>query len=183
MNLLGKVFTVLILLMSVSFLMLAVVVYATHTNWKKLVDNASPGAGEKLGYVQQVREKDALIERLRGEQSRLKNALAREQAARRYALAALQSKLTNVDTALESEQKKAEESLTRATEQAAELKVALNEVDRLAKEVNQLRTDVLSAKKDRDEAFNDIVFLATSHVVQLRDSPFNLLPMFPGQFG
>ena len=56
MTFLGKILTVLILVMSVLFLGLSVAVHATHTNWKKLVSNENPGPGEKKGYVQQLEE-------------------------------------------------------------------------------------------------------------------------------
>ena len=50
MTLLGKIFTGLILVMSVLFLGLAISVYATHVNWRKVVSNPSPAAGEKPGW-------------------------------------------------------------------------------------------------------------------------------------
>ena len=37
MTLVGKIFTVLILIMSVAFMMLAVTVFATHRNWREVV--------------------------------------------------------------------------------------------------------------------------------------------------
>ena len=46
MTLLGKIFTGLIVMMSVLFLGLAISVYATHVNWRKLVSNPNPGPGE-----------------------------------------------------------------------------------------------------------------------------------------
>ncbi len=39
MNLVGKIFTVLILVMSVVFASCVVAVYATHKNWMAVVDN------------------------------------------------------------------------------------------------------------------------------------------------
>ena len=36
MTLVGKIFTVLILIMSVAFMMLAVTIFATHRNWRDL---------------------------------------------------------------------------------------------------------------------------------------------------
>ena len=38
MTLLGKIFTVLILIMSVLFMSFSIMVFATHQNWQKLVD-------------------------------------------------------------------------------------------------------------------------------------------------
>ena len=43
MTLLGKIFTGLIVMMSVLFLGLAISVFATHVNWRKLADNPNPG--------------------------------------------------------------------------------------------------------------------------------------------
>ena len=38
MNWLGKVFVVLILLMSIVFMSLAMMVYATHKNWREVIE-------------------------------------------------------------------------------------------------------------------------------------------------
>ena len=54
MTLLGKIFTVLILIMSVLFMSFSIMVFATHQDWQKLVDNASPVGDEDLGLNQQI---------------------------------------------------------------------------------------------------------------------------------
>ena len=41
MNWLGKVFVVLILIMSLVFMGLAMAVYATHKNWKEIIDGTN----------------------------------------------------------------------------------------------------------------------------------------------
>ena len=51
MTLLGKIFTGLIVMMSVLFLGLAISVYATHVNWRKLVSNPNPaGRGSSSNW-------------------------------------------------------------------------------------------------------------------------------------
>ncbi|MCE9556970.1 MAG: hypothetical protein K8T91_26790, partial [Planctomycetes bacterium] len=62
MNLVGKIFVFLIMLMSVCFSMLAVSVYMTQTNWRELVmlskdDQAKPGnASKPIGLKHQLKE-------------------------------------------------------------------------------------------------------------------------------
>ena len=45
MNLVGKIFTVLIFVMSLVFMSFAVVVYATHRNWKEVVERPEDEVG------------------------------------------------------------------------------------------------------------------------------------------
>ena len=59
MTFLGKIFTVLIMIMSVLFMGLAMVVFATHTNWKKVVDNPQASANAPLGLKQQLQQSTA----------------------------------------------------------------------------------------------------------------------------
>ena len=48
MNLVGKIFIMLIFVMSLFWMGFAVVVYATHTNWKDLVENPQTGLNQRL---------------------------------------------------------------------------------------------------------------------------------------
>ena len=43
MNLIGKIFTVLIFVMSIVFMTMAIMVYATHKNWRDVVHRAQYG--------------------------------------------------------------------------------------------------------------------------------------------
>ena len=83
MNLVGKIFTVLILVMSILFMAFAISVYATHRNWKDL-------ANETKSKVVSL---TALNERLRGEIEQSQNQMSHEKAARRFALGRLESRL------------------------------------------------------------------------------------------
>ena len=76
MTLVGKIFTVLILVMSIAFMMLAVTVFATHRNWRVMV--VGPG-----GLKTQIEQVDATNKRLRAELERMRGQMALEQAARR----------------------------------------------------------------------------------------------------
>ncbi len=82
MTLLGKIFTGLILVMSVLFLGLAISVYATHVNWR---ESNRLAAGESRRRQLQL----DVNQQLKDQQQDLMAAIALEQAARRFALAAL----------------------------------------------------------------------------------------------
>lgn len=101
MTLVGKIFTFLILLMSVAFLMLAVTVFATHRNWRDAVMGGPAGPGLK----KQVEEVSDVNRRLREELERASDRLAIEQASRAYALAALQTRLEQAEEALSARER------------------------------------------------------------------------------
>ena len=99
MTTLGKVFTVLIFIMSILFMGFSVVVFATHRNWKMLVDNTDTAKGP-LGLKQQLQAQAETNKGLRAELDSLTNRLAVEMAARRSALSALETKLADAQQRL-----------------------------------------------------------------------------------
>ena len=50
MNLVGKIFVVLILVMSVLFMAFAMAVYATHRNWREVVVNEQATPDNRWGF-------------------------------------------------------------------------------------------------------------------------------------
>src|SRR5687767_4905979 len=100
MNLLGKIFTVLIFIMSLVFMSFAVAVYATHTNWKELVTNTEASPGKPLGLKRQLEQLTEQKRDLERQIELVKNALAKEKAARTSALAAAEAKLGQLQTQL-----------------------------------------------------------------------------------
>ena len=78
MTLVGKIFTVLVLIMSIAFMMLAVTVFATHRNWRDVVTLPD-------GLKSQIEALSKTNGELRTEISRAKDQIALEQAARRFA--------------------------------------------------------------------------------------------------
>ena len=59
MNLVGKIFVVLILILSVLFMAFAMAVYATHKNWREVVLNEQASAEKPLGLAPQLRNVQA----------------------------------------------------------------------------------------------------------------------------
>lgn len=99
MTLLGKILTVLIFIMSIVFMSLSLMVFATHKNWKNIVSNTTPG--QTAGLVQQLEKKTSEVENLNNQLGRLKDQYASEQVARTYALSALSTKLTQLEQQLQ----------------------------------------------------------------------------------
>lgn len=157
MTLLGKIFTGLIVMMSVLFLGLAISVYATHVNWRTLASSKDQQLKTQLEVNRQLKE----------QQADLQAAIALEQAARRFALAALETKLQLRSQELERVQ--AELAKLTATEgtTATALVSAQSELTNITAEVKALRDEVQAAQKDADAKFAMAVKL-TDEVNQMR---------------
>ncbi|MEO8496575.1 MAG: hypothetical protein ABI614_16025 [Planctomycetota bacterium] len=152
MTLVGKIFTVLILIMSIAFMMIAVTVFQTHRNWRKTA----------LDHKAEIEKLRVTNEQLRVEASRADDKLAIEQAARRFALAALQSRREELSQQLATQtdqltKKQAENDIIDST-----LKQNTMIVENLGKEVIGLREEIRLAQQDRDEKFTNVVLLTDS---------------------
>ena len=164
MTLLGKIFTGLIAVMSVIFLGLAICVYATHVNWRNLVmstDPASPGLQQRLDTQLDVNRQ------LKERQEDLKSAINLEQTARRFALAALETKLTARSQELERVQQELAKLTATEGTTAGALVTAQNELTNITAEVKTLREDVRAAQQDADAKFASMVKL-TDEINQMR---------------
>jgi chromosome segregation ATPase len=142
MNWLGKVFVVLILIMSVLFMGLAMAVYATHKNWKTVADNlntqlqAANAANEQLKNAHNRRVEELAAEIEAAEQQ------VRKLETERVTLADL-----NVQLQTERDQLKQQER-----EQIASV-AATQELNKgLTTEVTGLRQQIRTEQQARDAA-------------------------------
>ncbi len=132
MTLLGKVFMFIILLLSGIFFSLALAINASHTNWR----DAATGPN---GYQAQIKKLGVTIQELKAEIERSQNILAAEQAARRGALASLQTQLSEAQGKLaekEGELLKLGSSLSTLTDT---LKTSTLELSRLTSENDEIK--------------------------------------------
>lgn len=159
MTFIGKIFTVLIFIMSIVFMSMSLMVFATHKNWKLIATNAQPGPGQPLGLKQQKEQREQEIKKLNEEKAKLEELFAAERAARSYAIATLSTKLTQ----LEGQLKQKEQELTSLqgahTEQTTALQTLENNNKALIEEVAQLRDNIKVAQQDRDTQFGEVVRL------------------------
>ena len=159
MNLTGKIFTMLILIMSVLFMAFSVMVFATHRNWKDFADNATPSSGKPLGLKQQLETLQAKKKEADDLVLRLKNDLAQEQAARKHALAALNVRAATAETAANLKQKELDDLSAQHTTVAATAKTAQERLAALEKAAGELRESLRTAQQDRDKSFLAVVSL------------------------
>ena len=151
MTFMGKIFTLMIFGMSVLFMGFAVMVYATHTAWH---ERAAALKKQSDQLTQTVTDLNAELERSRQE-------LAIEQAARRHALAALQTKLAQREEQLQQREAQLQELTATEGQTAAALQVAQSQLAKLTTEVEQLRGEIRTAQQARDVKFNEVARLTT----------------------
>src|SRR5580693_3047219 len=86
MNLVGKIFVVLILIASTVFMTMGLMVYATHRNWYDEVMNKGDG-GKPAGYQVTLQKARDDLRKLNNDVDALKGQLSAEKAAKQQALA------------------------------------------------------------------------------------------------
>lgn len=156
MTLVGKIFTVLIFIMSLVFMSFAVMVFATHQNWRDLVkstDSSKPGLERRLEL------KTAELTAAKAEHERTKQQLALEQASRRQALAALQTRLTTAEATVAQQEKELNDKTAALNLESEANKVAQTRLTQLEGEVATLRKETQLAQLDRDTQFSKVVEL------------------------
>jgi myosin heavy subunit len=146
MNLLGKIFVVLIVVMSLVFMTLALAVYATHKNWKDIVEGPNGLKTQVANLQTELQQKVAAYNTV---ESQLKSETeSRDQQIRK--LEAERVSLVDRNAGIQSEldQLKAE----RRDATAAVAATQINN-QRLADEVTGLRQDIRTNETARDQAF------------------------------
>jgi hypothetical protein len=143
MTLLGKIFTVLIFIMSVAFCILAVVTFATHKNWKEMAE-------ARKTTIEQLEGK---LLAQQAETLRTQAELANEQSARRSALSTLQVKLALLTEDLSKNAEVLREQSSSLTAQTQAAKVAEDSLAAITAEVGKLRNEIRLAQQDRDDIY------------------------------
>jgi len=144
MNLLGKIFTVLILLASVALMVIAMFVYATHRNWKEAYDKVN------TQLSQEQNAKADLEAKYQQQISQLKS----EQTAALQDVAKLETERNVIVSQNQSIQKEVDQLRQDQAQNVAMVKATGENVSRLTSEVTGLRDDVRVAQQDRDEQFH-----------------------------
>lgn len=164
MTLLGKIFTVLIFIMSVVFMSFTVMVYATHTNWKKVAIN--PKAGDPNhdenyppGLVHAKKQLEDANVALAAEMQAVLNDLEKERAARAMAIQHLESINLARGEELASATKDRDAEIAKNSQLQEALRSSQTERNAKAAEAKQLRIDIQTAEADRDVQFREVVAL------------------------
>lgn len=156
MTLLGKSFSVVILILSAIFMVLALAVNASHRNWRDVVltgINGQPGLKSQIESI--TRENT----QLRDSKDRIQADLNREQAARRTALAALQTQLDQLQDVLQSSEQTVGDQSAQITVLTQTDLSRAEELERLTKENVTLRRQIRTEQQDRDTLFTETLTL------------------------
>ena len=164
MNLVGKIFIVLIFIMSCLFMGFAVAIYASHTNWKTVVD--APETGLKAQLAKET-EKSG---QLQSERDRLVTERDTEELAKRKAL----SSLATEKQILEDKQREDNVKLTKLTQDSRDARATLAEAHKTLADMRQaidgLRAEITKEQLEKDNAFGRSVELTD----QLHDQALEL---------
>jgi hypothetical protein len=156
MNLTGKILTFLILFLSIAFLVLAVMVGATHQNWKKIAnDNRA-----------KLTEAKAILTTYKGKSEEIKKQLNAERVARRLQLAQLESQLNTAQKAVEEKEAKLREEIVigqRALD-------ALNQAERRLAE----KDAEVASLQDKNKLLIDDIATQRQSVVNLTNQVYKL---------
>jgi phosphoglycolate phosphatase-like HAD superfamily hydrolase len=158
MNLVGKIFVVLIFVMSLVFMSFAVAVYATHRNWREVVllprEQVVPG--KEIGLKFQLDEAKVKNDGFKNELEKVTRDRDAEKNARIDAVAKLENEL-KVRTKERNDRDRDLAALVQSERNAvAAMNATQAEIAIAEKERSKLRTEVLQAQKDRDAHFKEV---------------------------
>jgi len=145
MNLVGKIFVVLILLMSIVFATFSIMVYATHRNWRDEV--LKQGVGWKDRYHQKSDE----AAQAKADRDNMALQLNAQTYATNQTVGKLETTIRDISKAYaqKSDDYNAKASALAANTDA--LHAAEKNVEDLTREVKNLRTEIAGSQRETDE--------------------------------
>ncbi len=159
MNLVGKIFTVLIFVLSLVFMVMAMMVYAAHKNWRLAVDNPNPTSIAPLGLKQRLDQEKNTSAKLKEERDRLDAEKSRELQRKTESLATLETEVAQLKEERVRQEQELAKKVNELRQATAVATAALAEAKKWGDEVVGLRTAKLQAEQDRDKHFAAVVQL------------------------
>jgi multidrug efflux pump subunit AcrA (membrane-fusion protein) len=177
MNLLGKIFVVLIFVMSLVFAAFSIMVYATHTNWRQEIMRtpAEVRGNQQPGYKHQLEQARADNADLTDQIARLTAQKNAELAAKNQALAkeeTMNQALSKEKAALDEQLKAKDMALAQKSEA---LRVSEENEAHMTAENKGLREQIAAAHRETDEhvkksvALQDRLTIATGQLSVLKE--------------
>ena len=159
MNLVGKIFTVLVLVMSLIFMAFSLAVYATHKNWRMVVLNPKEEATAEHppGLLHKLNDSMAETQRLEEQLNKVETDLEEERSAQRQALAKLENENDELQRHREQSEKKYADLIQEKSDAVAGINAAHETLGKLREEVEKLRVSIREARKDRSDHFQQVL--------------------------
>jgi len=153
MNLVGKIFVVLILVASTVFMTMGLMVFATHRNWQEEVMGSKAAGVAQPGWKKRLDDARAEQMALNAENNRLQTLLATERKAHTEMLAKAENQrqiLADTNAKLETDK---QAQAKRLDDAVADMKQSQDVLAAQRKENTGLRDDIRLANKATDEQF------------------------------
>ena len=170
MNLAGKIFTLLIFIMSLVLVSLTLAIYVTHTNWRMVADNEKEemlALGHPLGYKQQLAAAEQENEELRVLNDDLKDHLETEKELKRKAVTGLENELAIQREDIAKLQKELDDKREAIRVAISSAEKAQKQAEQLASENVEIRKQIAAVLLDRDKEVNKNIEL-TDKVYEVR---------------
>lgn len=159
MNFVGKIFVLLILVMSLVFMSFSIAIYSTHKNWRDVVMNPQARADMPLGLKPQLDQARVQNQQLKDQLDKLKSDLESEQAARRAQLAKLEQEKELLIRQRDERQREQAGLVEERRRAIAAMEATQETLEKLRDEVTQLRTRIVEVQQDKDQTFQQMVAL------------------------
>jgi hypothetical protein len=140
MTLVGKIFTMLIFVLSIVFMAFAMMVFATHKNWKTTATTLQTTLTATQTAVNDAKQ----------QLQNLQTEYAREQAARRAALAALQVRAIGAEERLAAKERELGALIAAHSEATQVAREAQSRLAMLETETKGLRDNLRGEQQQRD---------------------------------
>jgi len=171
MNLIGKIFTVLIFILSIIFMTMVLAIYATHRNWRDAVETtqeqvtATRPLGLKYEWAKEKKDNQELKDRL----DQLKQEKDKELDAKVQALTKLENENSQMNVKIQDLQKSIDKYDDSERKAVAALKATQDESAKFRQEVEGLRSEAEKALSDRNAHFREVVRLTDEMHQMLND--------------
>ena len=149
MTLLGKIFTLLVLLLSLAFFIVSLIANSSHIDHKKKVS----------AYQAQAKVLETTVDQLKKAQEQLKTSLAQEQLSRKTALAELQTQLTTAREQLAQANTDLTGKAATLTIQTQKLAETIDRVASLNKQNDTLKIGIDKIITDRNDQRKRVIAL------------------------
>ncbi|MCC7086004.1 MAG: hypothetical protein IT427_13460 [Pirellulales bacterium] len=153
MNYVGKIFVVLIAILSLVFATMAVMIYASHTNYRAeiLRTPAEVRGNEQVGWKYQLTQARELQARLNEEIRQLSLQFQQEKAAKIQSLAKAEATISLLSGENQNYEKENTDLRSNLTKASTDLKATQDNLSKATDEVKQLRTDIAAAHNETDK--------------------------------
>jgi chromosome segregation ATPase len=149
MNLVGKILTMLVFVMSVVFASFAVAVFGMHKNYKDSLMNAQEKLGNPVGVKKRLEDAKKRVEDLNGQRSLLTAAIAQEKALKLQQLLKLENELAKWKAAVEKGEDQVAELNKQLRQSAIDSTTAHEDLDKRTQQAAQRRAEMAKVIEER----------------------------------